>query len=217
MTGGQSGELQLPTPLYRVQLNGSPVDSIGAISGSEILVQAVGQGLSMTPVHFGRLAVVTARDSLIVIGDGPGFDFLIRRMSGELVGRFRRPAAAHAVTSTEVETLITSQVASLPAAAPRKVIERRLRDTPHRATKPEYDRVLLSDAREIWIRHFTASASRSQLSTWSVFSERGEWLCEVPLPAAFIPHVITREHLIGTWTNEDEDVLIQIRGLRHVN
>ncbi len=211
LTGGQSGELQAPTPLYRVQLNGSPVDSIGAISGSEIVVQSVSQGMSMTPIHFGRMAVVAARDSAIVIGDGPGFDFLIRRATGELVGRFRRPAATQAVTSAEVETLIMSQVANIPAA-PREAIERRLRETPHRPTKPEYDRVLLSDAGEIWIRHFVASGG--QASTWSVFSDRGEWLCDVALPAAFLPYTIAHEHMIGTWTDEDEGVLIQVRALR---
>lgn len=41
-SGGQTGEQQAPTPLFRVPLDGSPVDSIGAVSGSEILVQASG-------------------------------------------------------------------------------------------------------------------------------------------------------------------------------
>ncbi|MBX3147742.1 MAG: hypothetical protein KF785_13330 [Gemmatimonadales bacterium] len=213
VTGGQSGELQALTPLYRVPLNGASVDSIGAISGSEILLQATPQAMSMTPIHFGRTAIVTARDSAIVIGDGAGFDFLIRRETGELVGQFRRPAAAHPVTAAEVEVLITAQLASLPAGVHERMGQR-LRETPHRSTKPEYDRVLLSDAGEIWIRQFTVSALGGGFSTWSVFSAKGEWLCDVPLPAAFMPYAISREHVVGTLTDENDGVLVQVRPLR---
>jgi len=212
-SGGQTGEQQASTPLFRAPLNGSPVDSIGAVSGSEVLVQARGQAMSIMPIHFGRMAVVSARDSVIVSGDGAGFDFAIRHQTGQVVGRFRRPATAPAVTSAELDALIATQLANLPLGS-RGDVERRLRETPHRPTKPLYDRVVLGDAGEIWIRHFVTSTAGERLSTWSVFSARGEWLCDVSMPAAFLPYTITREHLLGTWTDESEEVFIQVRGLR---
>jgi hypothetical protein len=212
-SGAQTGEQQAVTPLFRAPLNGSPVDSIGAISGSEVLVQASGQAMSIMPIHFGRIAVVSARDSVIVSGDGSGFDFAIRHQDGQIVGRFRRPGTAHAVTSAEVDALIAAQLADLPMGS-RGDMERRLRDTPHRPTTPLYDRIVIGDAGEIWIRHFVTSAAGDRLSTWSVFSARGQWLCDVSMPVAFLPYTITREHLLGTWTDESQDVIIQVRGLR---
>jgi hypothetical protein len=212
-SGGQTGEQQAPTPLFRAPLNGSPVDSIGAVAGSEVLLEASGGAMSIMPIHFGRTGVVTARDSVIVSGDGAGFDFAIRHQDGRIVGRFRRPATADPVTSAELDALIASQLADLPTGS-RADMERRLRETPHRSTRPLYDRIVISDAGESWIRHFVTSALEDRRSMWSVFSGRGEWLCDVTMPAAFLPHAITRDHLLGTWIDESGDVFIQVRGLQ---
>lgn len=139
--------------------------------------------MSIMPIHFGRTGVVSARDSMIVSGDGPRFDFTIRRQNGQIVGRFRRPATAHPVTPAELDALIASQLRDLPVGS-RGDMERRLRETPNRSTMPFYDGVVISDAGESWIRHFVTSVAEDRIATWSVFSARGEWLCDVPMPAA---------------------------------
>jgi hypothetical protein len=210
--GSPAGEQRGTTPLFRAPLDGSPLDSIASMPGSEVLVQASGTAMFVWPIHFGRVPVVAARDSLVVIGDGDGFGLDVRRQNGQLIRRFRRPTGSRPVSPGDLDGLIGEQLATLPIDA-RESMAARLRETPHRATKPPYDRVVISEVGEIWVRHFVTSPAAERYSTWSVFAAGGEWLCDVAMQAAFAPFAITRDRLLGTWTDEAGELSVRTHRL----
>ena len=87
------------------------------------------------------------------------------------------------------------------------------RNDPFARTLPAFSQMLVDGHGRLWIReaHLADAAWAGQLntmpvvpSTWSVFDSRGGWLCDVVMPARFLPRDIGRDYILGIELGTDD-------------
>ncbi|MEO8453146.1 MAG: hypothetical protein ABI647_25375 [Gemmatimonadota bacterium] len=170
------------------------------------------RGVGQMRVLFGRQSLWAVLDSMVVIATAERFGFDLYSPAGRLLRRIQRPYTEVAVTQADAEKQIEVWVSSFPAGMEER--KRQFRDIFERAprpkTKPPYDRLIVSQTGEVWIREYGEPYSRERPGSYSVFDRTGQWLAQVAVPMGVDPKWIGAEELLGTWRDEDDVMHVRI-------
>jgi hypothetical protein len=88
-----------------------------------------------------------------------------------------------------------------------------LRHDPYAETVPAFSQFIVDRAARLWVReaHVADAAWAGALSglplvpsVWSVFDGTGRWLCDVTMPARFLPKEIGRDYVLGVARDADD-------------
>jgi hypothetical protein len=178
----------------RALADGTTVDTIGFFPEADYVVSP--QGGPRQP-RFGKLAVIYVNGTSMYRGMGDDFTIDEYDVTGRHVRSIRRRHEPVVVTDALVDRLRTHDVEAAPPQR-REAIGRDYAERPRLDRLPAFgSNWLLDEERNLWVQQFTTALDGAV--AWSVFATDGQWLGDVTIPAAFRPHVIGRDHVLGVW------------------
>jgi len=205
------GEARRKTRFIRVRPDGRVVTAL-VLRGREVVVKRSGRSYYPDPVLFGRSSYLATSASGYVAGENDTFELRRYTSDGQLVTIIRKPGAPRPVTAGELriarEEAEQARQNGLRAAAraasggsvtalarPADLIS----DSPHRATHPYFDGLIVDGAECVWVREpAVGSATRS----WLVFDPSGIWLGSVTIPDRLRITEIGRDYVLGVFHDE---------------
>ncbi len=228
---GSGGESELPTSSHTFLFapSGTLVDSLGDLPGWTMLVSGSATEFSSIGALVSRSAISAVVGDQLVIADNqspeialyvksPPADsvmnaaYATRRGPFHLHGVITGPPVAPALSSTDVDTLLSRQIGWMEEGAAKARLADRLRATARPEQIPYYAAILGDAAGNIWVRQFTSPAEGAR--NYVVSSSRGEHLGVAEFPAAFAVTEIGRDYVLGIERDENDVPYAVRRGLR---
>jgi len=90
--------------------------------------------------------------------------------------------------------------------------ELRLKEMPYPSELPYYDRVLISDADQFWLRRYPRPGETSD--TWMILDQRTRTFREVPLPERYTLLAVWENRMVGLWRDPDDVEHIRVYAFR---
>ena len=83
------------------------------------------------------------------------------------------------------------------------------------AALPPYDQLLVDVTGAAWLRDDAGPIRRDTVAgRWTVFDRKGRWLGAVVTPRRLVVHQVTRDRVVGVWTDEDGVEQVRVYSLR---
>jgi hypothetical protein len=166
---------------------------------------------------------IASNDSLFFIGLGTEYSIMVYDRAGRLSSIFRRNWSPVRITAAVIDQFVVEWgrrwIRSTGADAERERAD--LRDDPYATEVPAYSQFLADHAGRLWVRaaNVADAPGAGQLNTtplvasvWSVFNPDGGWLCDVTLPARFMPNDIGADYVLGVSRDSDGvETVVQYR------
>jgi hypothetical protein len=184
--------------VWHATLDSSEVNRIGVFPGEEMFSKILSPRSRWDmSIPFGNRSVIAFHDTTAFVGTGDAYEIGSYNRSGRLVRLLRRSSTRRPVTKELLDWYVAEQVRSVP---PRMLEQYRkdIMSIPPAASVPFYDRLLVDDPGNVWVREPPVLDS---VQRWSVFDRAGAWLCDVVLPAGFTPFQIGDRFVLGTATD----------------
>ncbi len=165
------------------------------------------------------LAANTAQH--LFLGFGTEYSIQVYSSSGVLERIIRRTWVAERVNIDLWATQQVRQTGTLTGAA-ADAKRKELRDGPYAVVAPAFSQLLADRAGRLWVREshpadFVRPGDPASLpSVWNVFSAEGKWLCNVGMPAHFLPTDIGSDYVLGVARDSDglETVVMYRLGMK---
>jgi hypothetical protein len=161
-------------------------------------------------VVFGRFSVSVVGGGRLFVTDGARFSVRAYDAGGALVRTIAREIPAQRVTDADLEEYVGFRQHYAPRVS-RSELRAILSPMPRAEFKPFISRLLVDDANNLWVEHWTVQLHLGQ-GTWSVFDPSGRLLAEVTFPHRFRPSTIRGAVVAGVQL--DDDGVEEIRLLR---
>jgi len=212
-----------PAVYLRYGADGSPVDTLGALRGARRMIKFLGadarDGIAVITVPFDPATRVAIDGTSLYEGDGTRFE--LRRVGRTSAGRASTDQVEEIEAVEQIEEIVRrafTPVALTAEMMTRDFEERFARfadqtdfyeavreaytEMPVGETAAAFDRLLVSDDGELWVRTFPIPGEESH--AWSVFSADGAWLGEVETPASLEVYEVGAGFLLGKQLDELE-------------
>jgi hypothetical protein len=184
-------------------------DTVGTFPGTEMFMQAVGEGESrgirVMQVPLGLSASFLLQDSLVDVGDPAHYEIKSYRTDGALARIIRRPVDREPLTRAELNRWEEDKLATVDDRG-RERLQSAWQVAPIPSLKPAFGSIHADPAGNLWVEH--AKTVASDPGAADIFDPQGRLLGSVALPASFSPLRIGRDFILGVWKDED--------GLEHV-
>ena len=205
------GERRDSTPLFLFAAAGEAADTLGVWPAQEWSYKAVGNGVSRSPVGFGRTLARAGRNGRAALGSTDSVDITVYD-GGNVVMRIAGPGPGPAVTDADVqrwrEETLLSFSPGMPEGA-RRVFE----EAPHRATFPAFSALLVDAARCIWIGAYARPGQAER--DWLFIGPLGNVEGTLTLPADAQPLDALGDRVALLMRNElDEEYVAVLRIVR---
>ena len=210
-TGSDVGGLvRTPSMLWRFDLQGSRLDSVGGTAGyEEYLVESRPGIVSSWGTLFPKAAHVGSHGGKVFVGNADVMEIEERTGTGELVRLFRIPDypldLPEAVLRAEREDFLGDN----PSATRREVAAR----TPSSGTRAAYDDIIVDPSGALWLLQFRGYTEMGQPQRWEILSSEGVWLGSMELPERFTVMDIELDAVLGIWRDELDVQHPQVLGL----
>jgi hypothetical protein len=175
--------------------------------------------LAMTDVPsqpwFGPVASWAADSRTLYYGFPSDYSIRAYSADGRLTRIVRRRWTARRVTDADKDEHTVEWgkrwIQSTGAEAAKEHSDHR--NEPYSSSVPAFSQLIVDGASRLWVRdaHLADAAWAGQLntlpviaSTWSVFDASGRWLCDVTMPARFLPSDIGRDYVLGLARGTDD-------------
>jgi hypothetical protein len=80
---------------------------------------------------------------------------------------------------------------------------------------PPYDQLLVDATGATWLREDVGPIRRNiGPQHWTIFDRKGRWLGEMTTPAELVVHQVTRDRVVGIWTDADGVQQVHVHALR---
>lgn len=214
-TGEQSGLRRDTIPLRRASAEGAVGELIASIPGTEQLIISTKRYLSMADRPFGRRSVTAADGDRVIVGSGDRDEVEVYDTGGTLLAVWRIDRARRAISAIDVAMLGQRQAAQLRQLPPdfADAMRRTLLQVGVPGTLPPYDQLVVDATGATWLRDDVGPVRRDTVAhRWTVLDRDGRWLGSVGTPRRLVVHQITRDRVIGVWS--DEDGVEQVRMYR---
>lgn len=190
-----------PVAVVRTDSSGSRMDTIALVPGREVAIRVEdGRGV-MGRRPFGRDLVATVRDGRVVIGTEDTAAIDEYALDGTLRRHIRFRDGPREIGKREIDRFLA---AALDDVSPPERTTRRaeLEALPYPERGPSYDRLVVDDQGNLWIRRWKADVAAPR--TWSVVDLSGAWITEVELPAGFTLLDVSDDLVVGVELDELE-------------
>ena len=192
---GGNALLRPPETVVRFDLEGTVVDTLLAVEGSEAFFFVSELGVSGGVPLFGRGTHVVPAGDEIVVGLADGLSFSVYDARGDLLRIARVPEHDLSLSSAEVDEELAARLGPNPDP-----FSRDLHDAmPRPDTRAGYDGLLVDARGHVWAGVQPTWPERRQRAarSWNVFSPEGEWLGTVRTPEGFTPFEIGPSGILG--------------------
>jgi hypothetical protein len=142
-------------------------------------VSSDGSPTGSGPHPFGRSTVVALGSERVYIGDGRDYEIEVYDLSGEKLAPIRWTGPSLRYDSDLVEEL-ANQAISRASERSRPRLRRWYAELPELGQFPAYDRILVSDRDEVWVREFVRSDPTGE--EWVVFQADHSLMGRLRLP-----------------------------------
>lgn len=175
-----------PQLLAFTTLDDDQWDSVRVIAGPEQLIEAVGDGISMTAHTFGAYPFAAAAASSVAVVDAAEFRIELYDTDGRLSAIISASLPDIAVTSEVLDAHIERSLEQWPPGMSdqaRESFRQRVRNGPRASVLPKIRAVVVDAEDRIWVERFDLPGSRT--SRWEVFERDGTWVGRIGMPEGF--------------------------------
>lgn len=133
-------------------------------------------------------------------GSGARPEIEVYGPNGALQMLIRWQADPVPVTDHHLAAFAAEFTADIRTDQERQAAHRFLRDVPVPSTLPIYDRLLLDNENNLWVREFSVPAGSA--ARWWTFASDGRWMGSVRIPAEVTPLYISASHMVALQHDE---------------
>ena len=162
------------------------------------------------PLTTNPLRAISGNDLVIAVGAEPVV--LRYGREGELTGRFVLLRSVAAVNSGDAQRVVDFWIANDYYGAPETVWREWLDRMPVPQERPAFDRLVVSRARDIWVRRFVLDPE-SEPFIWDILSADGVYLGEINSPPGFEIMAIEGNRVAGIYRDEDGVEYVHVHAL----
>ena len=205
LEGMSEGPLRVPMVLYRFNVDGELLDSLGAFHGWEARVvirrseQIIAMAIADRP--FARNTALSAGGDRYVVGTPHDYELAVHRPDGSLLAIVRLLRDNAALTATDVEAYKDVVLENIESDNERRDRRQELDDYDYPAEAPAFGSLILVDTQgDIWVPEFSVRNDHGM--EWQVFDSEYRLLGTVATPARFTPRYIGDDMVIGVWRDE---------------
>ena len=215
--GERSGMRREMIPLRRASATGAVTDTIGSIPGNEQLVVSTDRYVSSMERPFGRRSVIGTSGNRTLVTTGDRDEVLVISPVGRVEALWRIERAARPLDSLDTRiqrARLQAQAAQLPPAFAAAMISA-VEAAGFPVVLPPYDQLIVDETGAVWLRDDVGPVRRDTVAhRWTVRDSRGRWLGAVVTPSRFVVHQVTKDKVVGVWTDEDGVEQVRIYRLR---
>lgn len=187
----------------RLSPAGETLDSLGAVSGSELFVYAMPGGVSVSNLAFGRTTAVDVHGGRVMVGENDGFS-IEARSTGGTVERILRVVdeASRLVPESAIEANREERLGRFRGTPFGAGIEEQVEATPYPETLPAYRAILSNGSDLLWVERTPEPGDEPTEGIWYAFGEDGGVVGWMRTPASLEVTQIGADFLIGIYTDE---------------
>lgn len=215
--GQASGARRDPVPLARASATGAVEQALATIPGNEQLVVSTSQYVSAMERPFGRRSVIGTSGSRTLVATGDRDEVMVLGRGGQVEALWRIQRAPRAIDAGDLETQAARQRAQaqqLPAAFASAMLAT-IDSAGVPTALPPYDQLIVDETGATWLRDDAGPIRRDTVAgRWTVFDRKGRWLGAVVTPPRLVIHQITRDRVVGVWTDQDGVEQVRVHPLR---
>lgn len=194
---GLGGMIREPHALWRYNIAGEPLDSIGETAGLQDYMLTVEGGRMSTVPLFGKVAHVATHGAEIFRGNADAMQIEVLSSSGQLLRILRLVDYPLELTADMIAAERAARLGADPDAFDRQVVDQ----LPDPESRPAYSQILVDAEAAIWLRPFLGWSERGQPEAWQVVDSAGTWLGSVDAPDDFRIMSVASDVLTGVWTD----------------
>lgn len=183
------------TEALHLAADGTLLDSIGSVTGSETFFRAFDGGFSFYTPPFGRTTEVIAAGSRLYIADSERPEIRVLTPDGTPVRLVRWEQRPREITAADLDRAREAALESVSADR-RPDIERMYAGMPTREAMPAFSRVRVDRDGGMWVQLYRTEWDEG-MSTWLVFDDGGSLSASIDLPAEFTPTDIGDDWILG--------------------
>ncbi|MCY4400730.1 MAG: hypothetical protein OXE96_15530 [Gemmatimonadetes bacterium] len=193
------GLIQTPTALWRFDLEGNRLDSIGGTDGYTDYVRESSRGGVMSiATLFPVKAQVATHGGMLFVGNADVMDVEERTAAGDLARILRVRDYDLGLSAAELRAERDDFLGDNPSALLQEVAER----TPASGKRPAYADMIVDPAGAIWLQRFRGDSEMDNPDRWLVLNADGVWLGSVEVPERFQILDIETDAVLGVWRDE---------------
>lgn len=212
------GVNRLPLPIWRFDVLGVGLDSLGAIPGFEESISFPRPGTTRHSVHlFGKSSYLAASDHEIFVAASDTYSIQVLDSRGQLRRIIRRWTPSRIVTDEDIDRYMEQRVdAAGVKPEERSAWEESFRDASVASKMPAYRWAQVDEVGNLWVEDWQ-DVGLGQ-GPFSVFDADGIWLGQVDVPEGLLPDrgglfqqwaEIGPDYFLGVW--EDDLGVQQVR------
>ena len=199
-TDGLTGPVRRPEPLALFDLEGTQIDSIGEMRGSEVYVHVRDGSYGGTAPHFfGKRSHVAALGRHILRGSSDMMQVEELDVSGNLLRILRIPGYPLDLSDAQIAAERDSMLDRLPPGHPLRAP---FEAAPASETRPAFTDILVDPSGAVWLRLHRGDSEQDQPERWLALDADGTWLGTVVIPDRFTVSDITMDAVLGDWEDE---------------
>jgi hypothetical protein len=199
-------------PLFRVREDGAILDTVLRVPGELYDRPAPG---AMRILRYSPYPGFLVTGNRIYVSHGDEYRITVHDREGRTLQVLQKSAARVPITQAHLKALETATAEALAPLRDRGAADRELarhRELPSARYLPVMDRFLVRDPDGyLWTQDFVpADAPHVR---WSVFGPDGTFRGSVDFPARFRLHEVGLDYVLGSWTDQDGAIRIQLYSL----
>lgn len=185
-----------PVVFYHLDGVGILADTIGEFLGSETYYLPTERGFRANPGLFAQSLSFASAGQEFYVGTSDTYEIRVLASSGKPLRIVRRAVTPSGVSAEDVAAEKRSRLEGLAANDIRASLERMLAEMPVPEQMPAFDRILVDEERNLWVREYSP-AWREERDLWTIFDPAGQIVGELAMPLGFEPHQIGADYVIG--------------------
>jgi len=205
LEGMSEGPLRVPMVVYRFDVDGALLDSLGTVYGweTQVVIRRSAGTVAMTigDRPFARNTALTAWGDRYVVGTPTSYELTVHRLNGSLLAIVRLLRDNAAVTAADIEAYKSLMLENIDDENQRRARRQELDDLDFPAEAPAFGSVILVDTEgDLWVSEFFVRIDQGM--AWQVFGPDYRLLGTVRTPARFAPRYIGDDIVLGVWRDE---------------
>ena len=200
--GGDSdvgGLIKTPTALWRFDLAGNRLDSIGGTDGYTDFVRESSRGGIMSiATLFPVDAQVATHGGRLFVGNADVMEVEERTAAGDLARILRIRDYDLGLSAAELSAERDDFLGDNPSSLLQEVAE----STPASGNRPAYDDIIVDPFGALWLRRYRGGSESAEPERWLVLAADGTWLGTVEVPHRFGVVDVEVDAVLGVWYDE---------------
>lgn len=209
--GSETGLVRNPGKVSRVARPANESIVVAQTLGADMFVTAMGDGISVTSLPFGRASYLAATGDGFWIGNSDSYEIVRHAADGTPTLAVRRAAPSRAVSAEALTRQIEDRTSWITDDARRSEQVRALRAMPLPNAVPAFSDLKSSTDGFLWVREYDVEADAPP--AWSVFEPEGRLLGTVTTPPGFRVHEIGPDYVLGVWRDDLDVPFVRVYAL----